>query len=111
RAIHRHRIRHPVVLDSEHTHWGEHAVNAWPTIIVLDAQGRVAWKKSGEVDREELGRIIDKLLAEPSETRNPVPVPAPLPDRSSNTLSFPGKVHVFPEAQAQALREDPFEPD
>src|SRR5688500_19349726 len=34
--------------------------NAWPTIVVLDATGRVAWKKAGEIDRDELGKVVDR---------------------------------------------------
>src|SRR5262249_36114532 len=64
RAVLRHRIEHPVVLDSSHTLWDSYAVRAWPTIVILDGEGRVAWQKSGEVDRSEMERIIARLLEE-----------------------------------------------
>jgi uncharacterized protein YyaL (SSP411 family)/thiol-disulfide isomerase/thioredoxin len=110
RAIHRHRITHPVLLDSEHTMWSEHAISAWPTVVVLDATGRVAWRKSGEVEREELGKVVARLLEEGREAHqlNERLAITPDEDEGESTLYFPGKTHVFPDAQTQSLGLDPF---
>ncbi len=95
RALVRHRVHHPVVLDPEHTLWERFAVKAWPTIVVLDRGGRVAWTKAGEIDRAELLRVVRRTLEEPS-TLDPSalpPVTATVPERGA--LRFPGKLGVW----------------
>ncbi|MCK6551739.1 redoxin family protein, partial [Myxococcota bacterium] len=113
RAMARHAIHHPVVVDSEHELWSEYAVNAWPTIVVLDVDGRVAWKRSGEVHRDELGAVVERLLAEARDANKLAGRAAPSIDLSHGTgaLAFPGKIHVSPDPQRQALGRDPFGPD
>jgi len=39
-------------------------VEAWPTIVVLDKQGRVRWVHVGEGRYEETEGVIKALLAE-----------------------------------------------
>jgi uncharacterized protein YyaL (SSP411 family)/thiol-disulfide isomerase/thioredoxin len=95
RAVLRHRIAHPVVLDSEHTLWKEYAVNSWPTIVVLDVDGKIAWQKAGEVDREELGRVVEDLLAESKDRLGPIAVKPSAWRATGGDLEFPGKLHLF----------------
>jgi uncharacterized protein YyaL (SSP411 family)/thiol-disulfide isomerase/thioredoxin len=110
RAMARHGVRHPSVHDPAHALWEEYAVRSWPTVVVIDADGRIAHQQSGEMGREELSRIIDALLAEARKegkaaTRVPVPSPAP---EAGSSLRFPGKVHVWPDAFDQEMGQDPF---
>jgi thiol-disulfide isomerase/thioredoxin len=63
-------IRYPVVTDNDYETWRAYDVEAWPTIFLLDKQGRIRWKHVGEGAYEEAEGVIQKLLAE-TETRRP----------------------------------------
>ena len=57
-------IRYPVVTDSDYQTWKAYKVEAWPTVFLLDKQGRIRWMHVGEGDYDEAERLIQKLLAE-----------------------------------------------
>jgi sugar lactone lactonase YvrE len=63
-AVARHRIEHPVLDDPAMTTWDAYAVKAWPTLVLIDAEGRVALTVSGEGHVIELARAIEELVAE-----------------------------------------------
>jgi uncharacterized protein YyaL (SSP411 family) len=99
RAVERLGIRHPVINDPTHALWQAFGVRSWPTVAVLDTQGKVAWQEPGEVHRDVLGRVIEDLLGE-AEPVEPVWHAAEPVQRSG--LRFPAKLEVFPTAQTQA---------
>ncbi|HEV8376258.1 MAG TPA: thioredoxin-like domain-containing protein [Candidatus Polarisedimenticolia bacterium] len=97
-AVRRYGVTHPVVVDSEHDLWQRFAVRAWPTLVVLDAQGYVRDTLSGEVEEEPLAAMIEVLLGE--GRKKGVLAAGPIeaePDRHAETgfLRFPGRIHVF----------------
>ena len=57
-------IKYPVVTDNEYKTWKAYNVEAWPTIFVLDKQGRIRWLHVGEGRYEETESVIKTLLAE-----------------------------------------------
>ncbi|HUS12750.1 MAG TPA: redoxin domain-containing protein [Pyrinomonadaceae bacterium] len=57
-------IRYPVVTDNDYQTWNAYKVEAWPTVFLLDKQGRIRWMRVGEGDYDEAERLIQKLLAE-----------------------------------------------
>ena len=57
-------IRYPVVSDNDYETWNAYKVEAWPTVFLLDKQGRIRWMHVGEGDYDEAERQIQKLLAE-----------------------------------------------
>jgi thiol-disulfide isomerase/thioredoxin len=57
-------IKYPVVTDNDYQTWKAYGVEAWPTIFVLDKQGRVRWEHVGEGRYEETEGVIKTLLAE-----------------------------------------------
>jgi len=57
-------IKYPVVTDQDYTTWKAYDVEAWPTVFVLDKQGRVRWTRVGEGYYVETEQVIQKLLAE-----------------------------------------------
>ena len=57
-------IRYPVVSDNDYQTWNAYKVEAWPTVFLLDKQGRIRWMRVGEGNYEEAERLILKLLAE-----------------------------------------------
>jgi thiol-disulfide isomerase/thioredoxin len=57
-------IRYPVVSDNDYQTWNAYNVEAWPTIFLIDKQGRIRWRHDGEGDYAEAERLIQELLAE-----------------------------------------------
>ena len=57
-------ISYPVVTDNDYQTWNAYKVGAWPTIFLLDKEGRIRWMHVGEGDYDEADRQIQKLLAE-----------------------------------------------
>ena len=57
-------ITYPVVSDNDYQTWDAYNVGAWPTVFLLDKQGRIRWRHVGEGDYDEAERIIQTLLAE-----------------------------------------------
>src|SRR5262249_53597977 len=97
RAIQRYRITHPVVVDSDHDIWERFAVRAWPTLVLVDAEGYVRAPLSREVEEAPLAGRVEGLGAE-GRTRGvladgPLDV-APDPETDRTFLRFPGRVLV-----------------
>ena len=57
-------IRYPVVTDNDYKTWNAYKVEAWPTLFVLDKEGRIRWTHVGEGNYDDTERLIQKLLAE-----------------------------------------------
>jgi thiol-disulfide isomerase/thioredoxin len=57
-------IYYAVVTDNDYQTWNAFKVEAWPTLILLDKQGRIRWTHVGEGDYDETEQLIQKLLAE-----------------------------------------------
>ncbi len=57
-------IHYPVVSDNDYQTWDAYKVAAWPTLFLLDKQGRIRWMHVGEGNYDEAERLIQKLLAE-----------------------------------------------
>lgn len=57
-------IEYPVFTDNDYKTWKSYGVEAWPTIFVLDKQGRIRWLHVGEGRYEETENVIKTLLAE-----------------------------------------------
>jgi len=57
-------IHYPVVTDNDYKTWTAYKVEAWPTVFLLDKQGRIRWMRVGEGDYDQTERMIQTLLAE-----------------------------------------------
>jgi thiol-disulfide isomerase/thioredoxin len=57
-------IKYPVVTDQDYMTWKAYKVEAWPTVFLLDKQGRVRWAHVGEGYYDQTEDVIKKLLAE-----------------------------------------------
>jgi thiol-disulfide isomerase/thioredoxin len=57
-------IGYPVVTDNDYQTWKAYKVEGWPTVFLLDKQGRIRWTHVGEGNYDETERQIQKLLAE-----------------------------------------------
>jgi thiol-disulfide isomerase/thioredoxin len=60
-------ILYGVLTDNDYLTWNAYDVNAWPTIVILDKQGRIRWTHIGEGLYDEQEQVIRKLLAEEKE--------------------------------------------
>ena len=64
KAIDKRGIIYPVVTDYDSKTWQSYNVNAWPTIIILDKQGRIRYTHVGEGAYDTQEKVIRTLLAE-----------------------------------------------
>ncbi len=61
-AILRYEIKHPVVNDSEMLIWRKFGTRAWPTLALIDPEGKFAGAQGGEGNRELFDTVINKLI-------------------------------------------------
>ena len=96
-AVARYEINHPVVVDQKMQIWSSFGVNAWPTIAIVDPNGTIVYKQSGEGQKEAISDVVDILLQRHKEkgtlAKNP-PLVQKTKQKPSNTLSFPGKIAI-----------------
>jgi len=98
-AVMRLGIEHPVVNDEAFRIWDHFAVKAWPTLVLIDPEGKVVAAQSGEIDAAATAERIAALI-EASRRRGvltPRP-PAVLPRTREPTgaLRYPSKVLAAP---------------
>jgi DNA-binding beta-propeller fold protein YncE len=95
-AIVRYGREHPVVNDRDFRIWRAYGVRAWPTLVVIDADGDVIGGVEGEGHGEDLDRVIAILIAD-ARARGVLderPLPAVLEKHrlGPTRLAYPGKV-------------------
>ncbi|MCW3001337.1 MAG: hypothetical protein JWQ20_635 [Conexibacter sp.] len=95
-AVARHRIEHPVLDDPALTTGSAYAVRAWPTLVLIDAEGRVALTVSGEGHAVALAGAIEQLVAEAdgAGTLRPGALELDGEPQGTGELAFPGKVAI-----------------
>jgi len=57
-------VKYPVVTDQDYSTWKAYGVEAWPTLFLLDKQGRVRWTHVGEGAYDQTEAAIKMLLAQ-----------------------------------------------
>ena len=62
-AVHRHGVNHPVLNDPNMSTWAAYGVRAWPTLVLIDPEGKVAGTFSGEGHAHAIAAAIDSLVA------------------------------------------------
>jgi len=92
-AVQRLGIDHPVVSDPDYAIWQSFAVDAWPTLVFIDPQGRVVARHAGEFDYDRVHAFIARLIGRPTPDHGPVGSRSGLP---GSTLRFPGKLTLDP---------------
>ena len=66
-AIRRYDIRHPVLVDDDKATMISYAATAWPTRVLIDSEGIIYDKRSGEFDFETVRTQVDTLLDQGAE--------------------------------------------
>ena len=94
----RHGIHHPVVNDADFGVWQRYAVRAWPTIVLIDPQGKIVHTQSGEILADELAPAIRQLLDEAEQAgqldRTPLDLQPERLAEPARPLDYPSKVLV-----------------
>jgi thiol-disulfide isomerase/thioredoxin len=98
-AVERYEVHHPVLDDPGMVTWGQYAVRAWPTLVVVDPEGYVVHVASGEGHGPSLARVIADVVTEHEEkgTLHRGDGPYVPPELADTALRFPGKVAVLPD--------------
>ena len=106
-AISRYEVRHPVIVDQGMQIWKAYGANAWPTLVVIDPTGSIAYKRAGERSETELGAIIEMLLEQKKGVlaKEPLKIERPKTQRPASTLSYPGKMSFSRDGSAFALSD------
>ncbi|MGB3046718.1 thioredoxin-like domain-containing protein [Dokdonella sp.] len=94
KAVNRLGIRHPVASDADMELWQRYEIEAWPSVVLIDAEGLLAAVLPGEGRRQDLDEQIAQLLDEAAERdlREYEPaIPASRPE-ARHPLLFPGKL-------------------
>ncbi|HXG14101.1 MAG TPA: thioredoxin-like domain-containing protein [Candidatus Nitrosotenuis sp.] len=96
-ATSRYEIAHPVIVDKKMRIWSSFGVNAWPTIIIIDPNGTIVYKQSGEGQKEAIEDVIEVLLQRHAQKGTLAKRPLKLNNtkpKHTRTLSFPGKLAI-----------------
>ena len=106
KAVLRYEIAHPVVNDGDHKIWDKYGVSSWPTLAIVDTEGKVVGATSGEGNFDLLDKVIAKLIEDgkKKKTLNDKPIRFDLVrfrEKGDTPLFFPGK--VFADAQGKRL--------
>ncbi len=97
KAVLRYEIAHPVVNDADRKIWDRFGVQSWPTVALIDPEGKLVGMASGEGNYDVLDRAIGKLveLHKKKKTLNEKPIRFDLVryrEKGDTPLFFPGKV-------------------
>lgn len=97
KAVLRYEIHHPVVNDADMKIWRTYGVQSWPTLYLIDPEGYVVGRGSGEGLYDAVDQAVAKLIKTHREkkTLNEKPLRFDLArfrERGDSPLFFPGKV-------------------
>ena len=91
-------VHHPVINDRQFRVWRSYAVNAWPTLVAIDAAGYVVGMHAGEFTAEMLREFLDAQIARADEAgildRTQRSWDMDPPSTEPGLLRYPGKVAV-----------------
>ena len=99
RAVNRLGVRFPVASDPDAVVWQHYGIRAWPSVALIDAQGRLVEIVAGDQQRELLEQRIVALLDQAGERglrlyENAQPALRPEPMRE---LCFPSALALTPQ--------------
>ncbi len=97
KAVLRYEIGHPVVNDAEHEIWEKYDSRSWPTLCLIDPEGYLVARGSGEGLYDALDNAISRLIKihKEKKTLNEKPLKfqlARFQENGTSPLFFPGKV-------------------
>ncbi|WP_347157449.1 thioredoxin-like domain-containing protein [Pontibacter chitinilyticus] len=92
-AIHKFGVEHPVVNDAEFKLWNQYGIRAWPTVVLIDPNGKVVGQHAGEGVYKTVQPYIQKMKEEFDGELNHEPLPFHMetPPKATS-LYFPSKL-------------------
>lgn len=92
-AIARYNIKHPVVNDKNFVTWKTFGIHSWPTLLVIDPNGKIYKEYRGEKHGDEIARDIQALLElYPNTVTASLPIDSEQHTPKKTKLLFPGKI-------------------
>jgi DNA-binding beta-propeller fold protein YncE/thiol-disulfide isomerase/thioredoxin len=95
-AIMRYEIHHPVVNDDQMVIWQKFGTRSWPTLALVDPEGRYIGSQSGEGNRQLFDGVITRLIDyhRAKGTLDETPLRFELEEftRPTTALRYPGKI-------------------
>ncbi|HVF68794.1 MAG TPA: thioredoxin-like domain-containing protein [Pyrinomonadaceae bacterium] len=96
RIVLRYGIEHPVVNDADFRIWRSYAVQAWPTLVLIDPAGYVVGKASGEghyaVLDKAIGQLVEDARKRGTLDERPLKLALERAKVGDLPLAFPGKI-------------------
>lgn len=100
KALARYEVRHPVLNDADRKIWEAYQVDAWPTLVLIDHEGKYVARGSGEGLYEAVDAAVSALTKAARDKKALDEKPfdyRPDADTSPSPLRFPGKVISDPK--------------
>ena len=91
-AILRYGIEHPVVNDGNFGIWQQFGVRAWPTLLLIGADGRIKNSYSGEGNKAEIIDDIEAQLDKGNYREDALPIALEKDKAPASLLKFPSKL-------------------
>lgn len=108
-AILRYEIEHPVANDKDFLFWRSYGVQSWPTLVLIDPDGKAVGMAAGEghyeVLDQRIGELIKEFDAKQKMNRTPITWALEKKKRAPSILSFPGKITGNQTAQKLFLSD------
>lgn len=92
KAILKFGIKHPVINDADMNIWRHYAINAWPTIVLIDPDGKVIGQRAGEGIYDLVKANLDQMIPEYAEKLNREPIHFKTEEKEASLLYFPSKI-------------------
>jgi thiol-disulfide isomerase/thioredoxin len=102
-AILRYDLHHPVVNDFDFSLWEKFEVGAWPTLILVNPEGKVEKTYAGEGHRDVLEKEIQRLVEkyEGKLVAGGLPLALEKEKAPKTVLKFPGKIIHVPDFEGR----------
>ena len=95
-AIVRYEIEHPVVNDHTFTMWKTYGVSSWPTMALIDPEGKLVGTVAGEGNwdflNEAIGALVKEFKAKGKIESRALPQIKIEKAKEGSVLSYPGKI-------------------
>lgn len=95
-AIRRYEVHHPIIHDPEMTLWQAYGVEAWPTLVLIGADGKILGQVQGEPEPERFNQLIADLVNKSSSILKPERLALKPLEAPQGRFSFPGKLKPVP---------------
>jgi thiol-disulfide isomerase/thioredoxin len=96
RVILRYELEHPVINDKDFLVWSQYGAQAWPTLVLIDPDGKVLGYHSGEgiygPFDTVIGGMVEAFDAQGKIDRTPLDLSLEQDKQVESPLRFPGKV-------------------